>query len=245
MKLSKNMLAVLANFSQVNPSIFIQKGNQLTVVETRKTMFAVATFKNEIDVFDADYPIYNLSVLLQSIKAFESSDGQSTLEKLDDSYASIEDHTGDKTVKFALGHMEYVSRLKDGWESLRFEEEGGQKVSDTTFSATQSQIDALRTQATILDLADLNIVKDKKNIVLTGVGENNGSSQVKVDCGAHDEGPGSFRDEGYRFRLSNLKLMPGDYTIRLGEDQSAWIAENEEYKIEYYIARETPKNFSS
>ena len=244
MKLSKNMLAVLANFSQVNPSIFIQKGKELTVVETRKTMFAVATFKNEVDVFDANYPIYNLSVLLQSIKAFETADGQSTLEKLDDSYASIKDFSGEKTVKFALGHMEYVSRLKDGWESLRFEDEGGAKPADTSFTATQSQIDALRTQATILDLAELNIVKENDNVVLTGVGENSGSSQVKIVCGKHEEG--DFRNEGYRFRLSNLKLMPGnDYLIRLGEDQSAWICENEDYKIEYYVARETPKNLSN
>ena len=71
MKLSKQTLAILKNFSTINQSIVIKPGNKIETISNVKDVFADATIE---ETFDKQVSIYDLNELLGVISLFEDPD---------------------------------------------------------------------------------------------------------------------------------------------------------------------------
>ena len=78
MKLSKQTLAILKNFSMINQSIVIKPGSKLETISNVKDVFADATIE---EIFDKQVSIYDLNELLGVISLFEDPE-----ISLEDSY---------------------------------------------------------------------------------------------------------------------------------------------------------------
>ena len=68
MKISNDTLAVLKNFTQINPSILIREGNRINTMSLDKNLYAEATLPDE---FDEDIPIYDLREFLSTLALFK------------------------------------------------------------------------------------------------------------------------------------------------------------------------------
>ena len=61
MKLSKNTVDVLKNFSQINPNILVRGGQEIRTINSGKSAFAKAKIEES---FDKEFAIYDLNELL-------------------------------------------------------------------------------------------------------------------------------------------------------------------------------------
>ena len=68
MKLSKHTLTMLKNFSDINMSIEIKKGNLLRTVSVQKNILAQAELEDE---FPKDFAIYELNRFLGAVSLFD------------------------------------------------------------------------------------------------------------------------------------------------------------------------------
>ena len=68
MKLSKHTLNMLKNFSDINMSIEIKKGNLLRTVSVQKNILAQAELEDE---FPKDFAIYELNRFLGAASLFD------------------------------------------------------------------------------------------------------------------------------------------------------------------------------
>ena len=68
MKLSKHTLNMLKNFSDINMSIEIKKGNVLRTVSVQKNILAQAELEDE---FPKDFAIYELNRFLGAVSLFD------------------------------------------------------------------------------------------------------------------------------------------------------------------------------
>lgn len=69
MKLSKETLEILTNFSTINDGIVFKKGNSLKTVATNKNLFACATVA---ETFSKEFGIYKLQNLLAVLSSYDS-----------------------------------------------------------------------------------------------------------------------------------------------------------------------------
>lgn len=67
MKITNDTLAVLKNFSQINPSVLIREGNRINTMSLDKNLYAEATLADE---FSEDIPIYDLKEFLGTLRLF-------------------------------------------------------------------------------------------------------------------------------------------------------------------------------
>lgn len=68
MNLSKNTIEILDNFTSINPSILVKKGNKLRTIAIEKNVFANAEIE---ETFDQDFAIYDLNSFLGALSLFE------------------------------------------------------------------------------------------------------------------------------------------------------------------------------
>ena len=71
MKLSKNTINILRNFSSINTNLLIAPGNKLMTVAANKTSFAAAEVDEE---FDTQFGIYDLGEFLGVMSIFSDPD---------------------------------------------------------------------------------------------------------------------------------------------------------------------------
>lgn len=71
MKLSDKTIALLKNFSGINQSILIKKGNKLRTISVMKNILAEATINEN---FTSDFGIYDLNQFLNTISIYNNPD---------------------------------------------------------------------------------------------------------------------------------------------------------------------------
>ncbi len=68
MKLSENTLAILKNFSSINPSLLVRPGNMITTMLPSKTIFAKAVVEES---FPQQFAVYDMSKFLGVLSLFK------------------------------------------------------------------------------------------------------------------------------------------------------------------------------
>jgi hypothetical protein len=101
MKLDNFTLEVLKNFSTINQSIYITKGNVLRTISPTKTLTGKATVKQH---FDVPFAIYDLNNFLSALSLFKNPE----LEFNDDKSAVIRDETSNKKINYVFAAPETI-----------------------------------------------------------------------------------------------------------------------------------------
>ena len=65
MKLSKQTIAILSNYSDINQSILVKQGNKLRTISVMKNILAEAEVEEE---FPKDFAIYDLPQFLKVLR---------------------------------------------------------------------------------------------------------------------------------------------------------------------------------
>jgi hypothetical protein len=228
MKLDKKTIAVLSNFSSINPSIQVKPGNRLRTVSKGKTIFAEATIDN---AFDTGFCIFDLGRFLSSVSIFDEPE----IEVLDGSLVLKE---GPNKITYATADEKTLIVPKDNTVDF-----GDVYVS---FEVTAPVIQQAFKAASILKLRYIRIfARDGKILVQAFDKTGRISDTHEQEIGETD------KDFNLMFNLDNLLIMTSNYQvnvhkIQLAPDKTLLLAKflsQGEQALEYVIALEAESVF--
>jgi hypothetical protein len=189
MKLSEKTLAILKNFSSINQSILIKKGNKLRSISVMKNILAEAKVE---ETFEKDFAIYDLNQFLNGLGLHQDPD----LDFENDSHVIIRE--GKRRVKYFFADPEVIVSPPEKEISLPSE--------DVCFQLEHSQMEKLIKASAVYQLPDLSaigengviklVVRDKKNDT---------SNEYSIVVGETD------KEFTFNFKVENIKIIPGSY----------------------------------
>ena len=222
MKLNENTITILKNFSSINPSIYIRKGNKIRTIAMSGNIAAVAEVE---DTFDTEFAIYDLNQFLNGLKLYDNP---------------VLDFSEDNCVLIKQGNHKIKYRLTD--PSLIFAAEDRDiklPSQDVCFILKEEQFEKLLKASNVFGLPDFSVVGDGENISLQiSQKENSSSNEVSIIVGETDE------DFVMNFKTENLKIIPGDYEVIISRQLIAQFT-NQNYDLTYYIGLESDSSFNS
>ena len=197
-KLTPRTLEILKNFQTINPSIVFRPGRKLTTMSIGRKVLAFADIEQEIH---DHFGIYELNKFFGSVSLFK--DPQITFAK-----PFIIMQEDNRALTYVMADPQDVVAPDENTISDLPE-------FDVEFKLTEKNLkDALKAAAilnqphvafdghgTMVNIATYNIDKPSNEIYESSVGE--------------FSGPGSTNRFKIITKLENLKLFPGDYTVRI------------------------------
>jgi len=211
MQLSVKTIDVLKNFSTINPSIVLKPGNVISTISPNKTIMARATVPDE---FPGVHGIYKLNRFINSLSLFENP------PELNFESTSVAMSADNRSTVF---HFAEPSTIM-----VPPEKEIKLPSVDVEFNVTNKDIQTVMKGLGILELTEIAVVGDGSHISLCAIDSKSGTSDnFSIKLGETDK---AFRAI---FRAENMKMMDGDYTVKLsskgisqfiGLEASYWIA---------------------
>jgi len=219
MKISKETLDVLKNFSAINPNLVIEQGNKLSTIAEAKNIMASCEVA---ETFDKDIGIYDLNEFLSALSLI-----QDTEFVFGDTSVSI---------KSALTSLTY--RYAD--KSILTSPERGVNMpeAEVTVELSAEVINQIRRAGAALNHPVVSITtnaNDSKLYLQVKDPSNSSSNIFQYELDASYDLDAAF---DYQFLISNLKLIAGDYKVAVSSKLiSHWKCINTN-SVEYWIALE-------
>lgn len=222
MKLNENTITILKNFSSINPSIYIRKGNKLRTIAVSGSIAAVAEVE---DTFETDFAIYDLNQFLNGLKLYDNP---------------ILDFSENKCILIKQGTHQIKYRLTDPTLIFAAEDRDIRLPSqDVCFILKEEQFEKLLKASSVFGLPDFSVVGNEKEISLQiSQKDNSSSNELSIIVGETTE------DFVMNFKTENLKIIPGDYEVVISKELIAKFT-NQNYNLTYYIGLESDSNFYS
>lgn len=221
MKLSKNTVTILKNFSSINPSIYIHKGNKLRTIAVSGNIAAVAEVE---DTFDHEFAIYDLNQFLNGIRLYDNP----TLEFTEDNCVIIKE--GIHKIKYRLTDPSLIFSAENRDIKL--------PSKDVCFILKQEHFEKLLKASSVFGLPDFSVVGDGNEIsIQISQKDNSASNQVSIVVGKSSE------DFLMNFKTENLKIIPGDYDVVISKELVAQFI-HKNYNLSYYIGLELDSSFN-
>jgi hypothetical protein len=221
MKLSKETIEILKNFSDINQSLVFNAGKKIKTMNSLKNILAHA---NVVEDFPRQFAIYNLNEFLGYLATM--SEPEIVIEE---NYIKVTDKIIQDKYKYA--NTDYiVSPEKDI------------KVTDYSIKVhiKEDVFRMIDKKTTILQLHDLYLKGDTKSnsISLCASNKKNDSSNeisIKV-------GEGVSKKFNVVLKKENLKIIPGNYDISISPKGIAYF-KNDKLDVEYWIALEPDSEY--
>lgn len=219
MKLSKNTVDVLKNFSQINPNILVKAGQEIRTINSGKSAFAKATIT---EAFDKEFAIYDLNELLAVLSL-----GDEPEVSLNDDHMTISvENFGEINFFYSKPELVTAPPDKDLPSSEGF----------FTHSLTNESLQFwLRTAATIA-APFVSIVADGTQAKVR-ITDPELSNATKFEAKIADT------DKKFVAHIptSNIKLMPQDYTVNI--PSTGGFVHFKAGNVEYWIALDKTSEF--
>lgn len=217
MKISSKTIEVLKNFATINQSLLFKPGSEINTMSIQKNLLASYNTEEE---FPQKFGIYDLNQFLSTVALFDNA--ELTFEK---EWVSIGE--GTTTVRYWYGHESTMTSPTD-------------KIVMPTpvveFDLAQSVYDKLRDAAGVLGLSDFCIKTENGKIiaeVLDKKSPTSNSFALEVGtCDADD-------DITCYFLVERLKMISGDYAVKIGQG----IANFKAGELEYWVALESDSTY--
>ena len=219
MNISTNTLSVLKNFSDINQNILVKPGNKIQTISTMKNILAEAEVTEK---FDSEFAIYDLPEFLRAVESYEKP----ALKFNGGSNVTI--HQGEEETKYFFADKSVIVAPT---KAINMPD---QYVS---FTLKKDHFDRLQKQITTLNLPDVAVVGDGKNIKLVATDKKNKSSNgwSKV-IGESDKKFNAY------FKAENLKIIGDDYDVAISQQKISHFV-NRNKPVKYWIALEPDSEF--
>lgn len=191
MKLSKQTLEVLKNFSGINQNLYVKPGSVLRTMTTVKNVLASVEVA---EVFPQEFGIYNLNEFLGVLSLFDDPD-----LSFDEKNLVITQGKNSVTYYYAAKDVLVTPEKDIKMPSV-----------DVTFTLTKEVLSSLQKAASVLKVAEL-VVSGSDGVVSVTVSDtkNATANKYSVDVGTTDA---TFTAV---FNIDNLKLINGDYDVEI------------------------------
>ena len=221
MKLSKETISVLKNFSTIQPNLVVQPGSTISTLADAKNIIAESNVK---EAFPQEFGIYNLNEFINALSLVEDPE----LE-FSERYVTIvgSDHA---KVKYHFADPSILTKK---------EKDIAMPPSELRVILTDEQINAIRRAAGALGQSVLSFTIENDECIARVKDPNNASANsfsIVVARGMSIAYSKEFCDAiDFQFLIANLKLMPGTYDIDVSSKLiSKWSGND----VSYYIALE-------
>ena len=221
MNLSTNTVAILKNFSEINKNILVKPGKRLQTISTLKNILAEADIDNK---FEQEFAIYDLPEFLRAIELFTKSDikfnGSSNLV--------ISDSNSRQSVKYFFADKSVIVAPTKGISM---------PDKYVTFTLKNNSLADLHKGILTLNLPDIAVKGDGKNITLIATDKKNKTSNdYSAVVGT------TYKKFNAYFKAENLKIIPDDYDIAISSKRISHFV-NRTKPIQYWIALEPDSEF--
>lgn len=217
MKFSENTLSVLKNFSTINPSVMLKKGNTIRTISPQKTVMATATIG---ETFRTNAGVYDLSRFLATLSLLDDPE----IEFLDTMF-SIK--SGKDSVNYTYAAESMIVTPPDNDIQV--------PNPEVKVSVSWEHIQKVIRAAGVLQLGEIAFKGDGENVRLAAIDSKNPTADgFNVVLSSTDK---NFE---MIIKVENLKLMPADYDVSLS---SKGLAHFKTDKVQYFIAIEKHSKF--
>lgn len=218
MKLSKQTLEILKNFSTINTNLLIREGKKISTISASKVI--MAEFEGE-DEFEEQVAFSNLQEFLGAYSTF--SGPEMTLDK---KFLTIQE--GSRKLRYVYANEDVLIVPQ---KSITM------PASDVTINLTAETISKIQKFGAILNVDDLAIVGDGKTISIKILDKKNPTANTfEIDLEVE-----TTKTFNVYFKVENLRLYVADYTVELVKKISKWSATG--IKLTVYIAVESDSTF--
>ena len=223
MKLSKNTLNMLKNFSDINMSIEIKKGNILRTVSVQKNILAQAELEED---FPQDFAIYELNRFLGAVSLFDDPEFQ-----FNGKSANI--GTTKHSVDYVYCDPSMIVTPPEN--NITFPE------PEVKFTLSQDALSQIMKASNVLGTPEIAVEggpHPNDVIRLKALDVNNDSTdtfKVVLD----ERSDNKFR---FVFKTENMKMLPGNYDVEISSKGISHFTMQGQ-KLQYWIATESSSSF--
>ena len=221
MKISKNTLNMMKNFSDINMSIEVKAGNLLRTVSVQKNILAEAQLESS---FPQDFAIYEVNRFLGAVSLFDDPDFQ----------------FGEKSVK--IGSDNYsIDYVYCDPSMIVTPPENNITVPDpeVRFKLTQDTLSRLLKAGNVLTTPEIVVEggPHPNDVMRIRAMDVNNDSSDTFHINLTDVSNATFR---FVFKIENFKMIPGDYDVEISSKGIARFSQNQ---IQYWIATESSSTY--
>lgn len=216
MKLTDNTLTILKNFANINESIIIAKGTKQRTIDRDDAIMAEA----EVDIdFPRNFGIYDLRNFLMNVSTLGNPE-----VTFYENYMEINDGNIRLNYYYSAQNLIY-SPPEDADIAI--------ENPDVQFELSNTNFQRLIRVSDLNGLQILGVIGKDGEILLQSVEEKQDSSTTATMKIAEYDG----KEFKISFKISNLKLIPQDYTVKINLDGVA-LFENKDKTLRYFVALE-------
>ena len=217
MKINKETLNTLKNFSDINMSVEVKAGNTLRTVSVQKNILAEAQVET---TFPQDFAIYEVNRFLGASSLFDDPDFE----------------FGEKSVK--IGNNKYsLDYVYCDPSMIVTPPEKNITVPDpeVRFKLTQDTLSQLLKAGNVLGTPEI-VVEGGSPMKVRAMDTNNDSTDT-FHVNLDESSDRTFR---FVFKIENLKMVPGDYDVEISSKGIARFSQNQ---LQYWIATESSSTY--
>ena len=216
MKLSNDTLTILKNYASLNPGMEFKKGNKLVTVSTSKTVFAVATVKED---FPQEFCVYDLNQFLSVHSLYKDTE-------LDFDDANIIFKSGRSKTNYRKTAKHMIVTAPEKEVKL--------PSVDVSFAMSEEVYSSIMKSANVLSCPHIAVESDGDKIYVTAFNAS--------DDSAHNNSTEIADGNGKKFKMvfltENLKMISGSYDVEISFKGISSF-KNKNADIQYWVAIES------
>ena len=213
MKLSNGTINVLKNFSTINQNLVIKEGSDISTMSAMKNIVAKAKVEED---FTKEFAIYDLNEFLSALSLFGTPD----LDFQDD-YVVITEEGSAKSLKYWYSDPSVVTTpTKDIT----------MPSNEVKFDFSSDSLAEITKAASVIGAPDMVLEKGKLRVT-------DKKNTTANDYATELDVPDSDVDYKFWFKVENLKLLPGSYSVEVSSKNISRFS-NSNVDIESFIALE-------
>tara|TARA_B110000503_G_scaffold115240_1_gene173446 strand:- start:348 stop:1010 length:663 start_codon:yes stop_codon:yes gene_type:complete len=220
MKLTKEAVTILKNYSTISQNILITPGS---ILKTRSVQNTILSSTTVPDVFPIEFGIYDLNEFLGVLSLFSSPELEFT-----DKFVKISD--GNTSIKYFSASASLLSVPK---KDIVFPE-----PVDIEFKLSADTLALISKTASVLRAPDVSFVgQDGKLKLVVSDKKNETSNTFDIDVGETED---TFC---VNIKVEMLKFLQADYTVAISSKRiSRFTADGSD--LVYYVGVESDSSFS-
>ena len=220
MKLSNGTINVLKNFSTINQNLVIKEGSDISTMSAMKNIVAKAKVEED---FTKEFAIYDLNEFLSALSLFGTPD----LDFQDD-YVVITEEGSAKSLKYWYSDPSVVTTpTKDIT----------MPSNEVKFDFSSDSLAEITKAASVIGAPDMVLEKGKLRVT-------DKKNTTANDYATELDVPDSDVDYKFWFKVENLKLLPGSYSVEVSSNKISRFS-NSSVDIEYFIALEPESSYAA
>lgn len=223
MKISKQTLTILKNFTSINSNLLVKPGNKIATVAPAKNVMAEAIVDEK---FGTEFGIWDMNKFLGTVSLFKDSEFD-----FEEKYVTVMGGNGSK-VKYYYSEPKLLTVPT---KTINMPE------AVVSFDLTETMFDELIRASSVLQLPHLSITTDGKKIIGVVCDKNDPTcNQFSITLGDRKDNS----EFSFDFRIENLKFLPGEYEVKIAKSVISQFT-HKDLSLKYWVALESTSNYNN